>query len=69
MKVNVDIIFKDGTQIHAEDVKMKDLMLYVSDELTLETVSFGLYKRQGNVVLAQCIEDTVLEKHIYIVPA
>ena len=64
--INVDIMFKDGTVIHADNVKVTNLMLYINDELTLETVGFGLYKRQGNVILAQRIDDEVHSKHIHI---
>lgn len=66
MKISVVIIFKDGTIIHAEDVKMERLMLRINDELTLDTVGFGLYKRQGNVILGKCIDREVYNKHIHI---
>lgn len=69
MRIHVTIIFKDGTRLSAEDVKMNRLMLYINDELTLDTVNFQLYKRKGNIILGECIDDDVHVKNIVIVPA
>ena len=69
MSFNVNIIFKDGTIATFTEIKHDRLMLRLNDELTLDTVGFGLYRRQDNVILGKCIDDEVYSKHIHILPA
>lgn len=69
MRIHVTIIFKDGTRLSSEDVKMNRLMLYINDELTMDTVRFQLYRRKDNIILGECIDDEVHVTNIVIVPA
>ena len=69
MRIHITIIFKDGTRLSADNVKMDRLMLHITDELTMDVVDFGLYRMQGNVILGRRIDDEVHVKNIVIVPA
>lgn len=66
MIICVDIVFKDWTTAHVEDAKVKDFMIQIDDELTLVSNNFSLYKRQGNVICGELIDDEVRSIEINI---